>query len=127
MPKLIDKRGVSLTEVAITPDKVLVLNGGDDAELTQANLAALERIDIAFTHFTDGRGYSSAKLLRDRLKWQGEIRAVGDITVDQLGYLSRCGFSTFALRDDQDLEQAKHALLALSKAYQRTHPIVVGL
>jgi uncharacterized protein (DUF934 family) len=123
MPKLINQQGAVVSDVKLEAAKVLLINGGDNVELTEAKLQDFDRVEIAFAHFTDGRGYSSAKLLRDRLKWQGEIRAVGDITVDQLGYLSRCGFSTFALRDDQEIEDAKEALIALSKSYQRTHPV----
>jgi uncharacterized protein (DUF934 family) len=125
MPKLINHQGVLVPDAALEDAKVLLINGADDVELNEANLRGFDRVDISFAHFSDGRGYSSAKLLRDRLKWQGEIRAVGDVTVDQLGYLSRCGFSTFALRDDQEIEEAKAALIALTKAYQRTHPVIV--
>jgi uncharacterized protein (DUF934 family) len=124
MLKLINHQGVLVPDAALEDAKVLLINGADDVELSEANLRGCDRVDISFAHFTDGRGYSSAKLLRDRLKWQGEIRAVGDVTVDQLGYLSRCGFSTFALRDDQEIEEAKAALIALTKAYQRTHPVI---
>ena len=60
-------------------------------------------IAIDFPIFRDGRGYSTAALLRQRFGWDGELRAIGDILIDQLIYLSRVGFDSFALRDDQDI------------------------
>ena len=53
--------------------------------------------------FRDGRGYSTAALLRQRFGWDGELRAIGDVLIDQLIYLSRVGYDSFALRDDQDI------------------------
>ena len=56
--------------------------------------------------FRDGRSFSTAALLRDRLAWQGEIRAIGDVLIDQLLQGARVGFDSFALRPDQSLEVA---------------------
>ena len=124
MPQLID-RNAQLVTVAQTSAVRLVasLAPGDDPYKLQDQLANLLRIDVEFAHFTDGRGYSTAKLLRDQLQWRGELRAVGDVQVDQLGYLVRCGFDTFALRDDQSLVQAQVSLAAFSQAYQASHPL----
>jgi uncharacterized protein (DUF934 family) len=60
-------------------------------------------IAIDFSIFRDGRGYSTAALLRQRFGWDSELRAFGDILIDQLIYLSRVGFDSFVLRDDQDI------------------------
>ena len=59
-------------------------------------------VAVHFPIFTDGRGYSTAALLRERLRWQGNILAIGDVLIDQLRQMSRVGFDQFSLRADQD-------------------------
>ncbi|QWE20943.1 DUF934 domain-containing protein [Polynucleobacter sp. AP-Kolm-20A-A1] len=59
-----------------------------------------------FPIFRDGRSFSTAALLRDRFQWTGEIRAIGDVLIDQLLQGARVGFDSFALRPDQDLDVA---------------------
>jgi uncharacterized protein (DUF934 family) len=73
---------------------------------------------VHFPTFTDGRGYSTARLLRERYGYRGELRAVGDVLRDQLFYLSRVGFDAFALRQDQDAEGALASLADFSESYQ---------
>lgn len=63
-------------------------------------------IAVDFPIFRDGRGFSTAALLRDRFAWHGELRAIGDVLIDQLLQLARVGFDSFALRNDQDPEVA---------------------
>jgi uncharacterized protein (DUF934 family) len=75
-------------------------------------------IAVNFPQFTDGRGYSIARLLRERYNWRGELRAIGDVLHDQLFYLSRCGFDAFALRSGQDPHAALAAFGDFSEAYQ---------
>ena len=92
-----------------------------DTELTTelgSTLKGASAIAVDFPAFTDGRGYTIARLLRERYGYTGEIRAVGDVLVDQLDYMRRCGFSTMALRDDQHPEDALRALNAFSVRYQ---------
>tara|TARA_R110002012_G_scaffold62110_2_gene163135 strand:- start:377 stop:922 length:546 start_codon:yes stop_codon:yes gene_type:complete len=92
-----------------------------DTELTAALAEELNKsaaLAIDFPAFTDGRGYSLARLLRERYGYSGEVRAVGDVLVDQLEYMRRCGFTTMALRDDQDPEDALRALTFFSVRYQ---------
>ena len=124
MPQLID-RNAQLIKLADSSaaQQVATLAPSDDPYTLQDQLVNLLRINVEFTHFTDGRGYSNAKVLRNQLQWHGELRAVGDIQVDQLGFLARCGFDTFALRDDQSLAQAQVSLAAFSQAYQASHPL----
>jgi uncharacterized protein (DUF934 family) len=69
-------------------------------------LAELPVIAIHFPVFTDGRGYSLARLLRARHGYTGELRAVGDVLRDQVYFLHRCGFNALHLRDDQSVEEA---------------------
>jgi uncharacterized protein (DUF934 family) len=81
--------------------------------LEQAPLIAIE-----FPSFTDGRGYTSARLLRDRHGYRGELRAVGDVLRDQLFYMARCGIDSFALKAGKDIEGALSAFLDFSVTYQ---------
>lgn len=81
-------------------------------------LGRASAIAIDFPAFTDGRGYTLARLLRERFGYQGEIRAVGDVLVDQLDYMRRCGFTAMALRHDQHPEDALRAINAISVRYQ---------
>lgn len=96
----------------------LWLAGADDP----AELAALPPwpalIAVQFAAFTDGRGYSIARLLRERHGYRGELRAIGDVQRDQLFELARCGFDAFALRADQDPAAALRAFADFSEVYQ---------
>jgi uncharacterized protein (DUF934 family) len=70
-------------------------------------LDGVDRIDLTFPKFTDGRAFSQAFLLRRRLGFQGEIRATGDVLIDQLVQMERTGFDVAVLRDDQNLAFAQ--------------------
>jgi uncharacterized protein (DUF934 family) len=65
-------------------------------------LAKAPLVAVDFTSTGDGRGYTQARLLRERHGYQGELRAVGKIRVDQMYFLARCGFDAFELLDDED-------------------------
>ncbi len=75
-------------------------------------------IAVVFPKFTDGRGYSIARLLRDRYDYRGRLRAVGDVLRDQLFYMLRCGFDSFALKHEEQIEGALSAYHDFSEAYQ---------
>ncbi|WJF89564.1 DUF934 domain-containing protein [Paraburkholderia bonniea] len=75
-------------------------------------------IAVDFPVFRDGRGYSIARLLRERYGYTGEIRAIGDVLRDQLNYLARCGFDAFAVRADKDLHDALKAFDEFTVQYQ---------
>jgi uncharacterized protein (DUF934 family) len=81
-------------------------------------LERLPLIAIDFPKFVDGRGYSSARLLRERRGYKGELRAVGDVLRDQLFYMARCGIDSFALKAGKDIEGALAAFNDFSIAYQ---------
>jgi len=98
--------------------KGVQLEPGDDAEALAGDLASLDLIAINFPAFADGRGYSQAYLLRRRLGYRGELRAVGDVLKDTLYYQQRCGFNSFAVRADKDIEKALPGLRDFSDAYQ---------
>ena len=74
-------------------------------------------IALEFPTLGDGRAYSYARLLRERHKFKGEIRAVGDVYKDQLFFMQRCGFSSFELPPDRDAENALGALKSYSVVY----------
>ena len=82
----------------------------NDADPRDISLAGIERIDLHFPKFTDGRAFSQAFLLSRRLGFKGEIRATGDVLVDQLAQMDRSGFTSAVLRADQDFALAERAL-----------------
>ena len=75
-------------------------------------------IAVDFPKFTDGRGYSIAYNLRTRLGYDGELRAIGDVLRDQLFYMQRVGFNSFAVRADKNIEDALKGLTDFSEKYQ---------
>lgn len=76
---------------------------GDDARALLPHLGRIALVEVNFPVFGDGRGYSSARILREA-GFTGELRAVGDVAVDQIAYMRRCGFDAFA--PDKALDQA---------------------
>ncbi|HEY0336251.1 MAG TPA: DUF934 domain-containing protein [Burkholderiales bacterium] len=94
------------------------LAGSDEPAGIASDLQHLQLIAVRFESFTDGRGYSIARLLRERHGWRGELRAIGDVQRDQLYYLARCGFDAFVLREGEDVETAISAFNDFSEAYQ---------
>ncbi len=79
---------------------------------------ALDMIVVDFPKFTDGRGYTIARRLREQLGWRKALRAQGDVLPDQVFFMQRCGFDVLALRADKSLETAQRALSAFSVSYQ---------
>mgnify|MGYP003572492320 CR=1 FL=1 len=94
------------------------LDSAEDPARIAQDLARLDVVAINFPVFSDGRGYSSARRLREQYRFQGELRAVGDVLRDQLFYLKRCGFNSFALRQDQDPAACLEAFGDFSETYQ---------
>jgi uncharacterized protein (DUF934 family) len=81
-------------------------------------LDGVDRIDLVFPKFTDGRAFSQAFLLHRRLCFKGEIRATGDVLVDQLVQMQRSGFTSAVLREDQDMAVAQKQLDRYKAFYQ---------
>ncbi|MCV6587546.1 MAG: DUF934 domain-containing protein [Marinobacterium sp.] len=94
-----------------------LVSGDDDinALLEQADALALVAIEIPA--FTDGRGFSFARILR-RAGFKGQIRAIGDVTRDRLAFLTRCGFDAFQIADDRYSDDILSALAEISVNYQ---------
>jgi uncharacterized protein (DUF934 family) len=91
-------------------DDPAILALPNDADPLLAALDGVKRIDLAFPKFTDGRAFSQAFLLRRRREFKGEIRATGDVLVDQLAQMERSGFDSAVLRADQDMAVAQRVL-----------------
>jgi uncharacterized protein (DUF934 family) len=116
MATLIKGRRV-VSENPFSPkDKVLRLEPADDP--AAISLEGVARVEVNFPKFGDGRGYSIARLLRERYGYRGELRAVGHITRDLLFYLESCGFDAFELRAGEDAHQALASFEDFSEAYQ---------
>ena len=88
-----------------TDSKVIELANTEDPRVL--DLAGVARIDLNFPKFTDGRAYSQAFLLRRRLGFTGELRATGDVLIDQLVQMERTGFDVAVLRADQNIDFAQ--------------------
>ena len=95
-----------------------VLAVDNAADVLALSLEGVQRIDLHFPKFTDGRAFSQAVLLRRRLGFKGTIRATGDVLIDQLVQMRRCGFSEAVLREDQDLAHGETLLRLFSGFYQ---------
>jgi len=95
-----------------------VIELANDADPRAVSLAEVDRIDLHFPKFTDGRAFSQAFLLRRRLGFAGEIRATGDVLADQLQQMARSGFTVAVLRADQDLAIAERQLARYPAYYQ---------
>jgi uncharacterized protein (DUF934 family) len=97
------------TAVRLEPD--------DDARALIPHLDRLALIEIAFPKFRDGRGYSSARILREA-GYTGELRAQGDVLVDQIAFMKRCGFDSFAPESSLNQGDVEAALARFENVYQ---------
>jgi len=93
------------------------LEPGDDARDLLPFLDRLKLIEVNFPAYTDGRGYSAARILREA-GYDGELRAVGDVLIDQLTEMRRCGFDAFAPDHQLNEADAKAALDRWADVYQ---------
>ena len=118
MATLIRRGAIAKPSSAPEAADVLRLEPHDDPAAHACRLAGAARVEVNFPKFSDGRGYSIARLLRERHGYTGELRAVGDVQRDQLFYLSRVGFDAFLLREGEDAAAALAALADFSEAYQ---------
>ncbi len=96
----------------------VMLEPTDDITGLVPHVSKLKLIALHFPKFGDGRGYSQARLLRERLGYKGELRAVGEVLGDQLAYMLRCGMDSFYLLDGKDVSAAIRCFDDFSFAYQ---------
>lgn len=116
-----------VTDPAVTVDSfgdqtnasAVRIEPGDDARNLLPFLDRLQLIEVDFPAWTDGRGYSSARVLREA-GYEGELRAVGDIVIDMLSHLRRCGFDSFAPDHALNEPDAKAAFDRWPDVYQKT-------
>ncbi len=95
-----------------------VLALANDAEVASVPLDGVTRIDLHFPGFADGRAFSQAFMLRRRRGYTGEIRATGDVLIDQLVQMQRTGFTSAVLRADQDPVHAARQFERYARYYQ---------
>jgi phosphoadenosine phosphosulfate reductase len=95
----------------------LQVNPGDNVEEVEGDLGRFSSIAINFPAFTDGRGYSSARLLRERFGYEGELRAVGDVLTDQIPFMRRCGIDALVVTNPATRKAIEADALAEVKLY----------
>jgi uncharacterized protein (DUF934 family) len=92
----------------------------EEEEPVKQWLAVVPIIALQFPSFRDGRAYTQAYVLRTRLGWAGELRAMGDVLRDQLSHMRQCGFTSFAIRTDKSVTDALKGLSGISVLYGRS-------
>jgi len=117
MPTLIKNRQI-IDEPS--PPDLVVLEPTDDPRSLAERLPGLKVIAVNFPKYGDGRGYSIARLLRERYGYKGELRAVGVVARDHLQLMAQCGFDSFQLREGEDVQAALAAFGDISESYQAT-------
>ena len=108
--KLIALQAASTLTTGTNDEKNIVL--ANDQDPRALDLTGVERVELNFPKFSDGRAFSQAFLLSRRLHFKGDIRATGDVTADQLAQMQRSGFTSAVLRADQSMETAQRVLAA---------------
>ena len=98
----------------------LVLEPTDDPVIVAGAVGRAGVIAVNFPKFSDGRGYSIGRLLRERYGYKGELRAVGEVARDHLHAMEQCGFNAFQLREGEDAREALAAFGDFSDSYQAT-------
>jgi uncharacterized protein (DUF934 family) len=90
----------------------------NDADVLEVPLEGVDRIELDFPKFSDGRAFSQAYLLRRRRKFAGDIRATGDVLIDQLVQMQRLGFSSAVLKEGKDVADAQRQFDRYAAFYQ---------
>ncbi len=108
---------VALSDFADSNATAVRIEPGEDVRLLIPHLDRISLIEVAFPAFRDGRGYSSARILREA-GYTAELRAAGDVLVDQIAYMKRCGFDSFAPDVPLDPVVVERALATYPYAYQ---------
>jgi uncharacterized protein (DUF934 family) len=101
-----------------TRNGVVSLANDADPLMLKDRMDGIVRIELHFPHFTDGRAYSQAYLLRRRMGFKGDLRATGDVLIDQLIQMERTGFSSAVLKEDVDPADAQRQLERFPAFYQ---------
>lgn len=124
-PQLRFREDEPVADAAVTVDSfseqtnasAVRIEPGDDARALLPYLDRLKLIEVNFPAYTDGRGFSSARILREA-GYEGELRAVGDVLVDRIAAMRRCGFDSFSPEHPINDADAKAALERWADVYQ---------
>ena len=110
----------SAVPASVETEKVLqIANDAELAEIAASGaLQGVERVELNFPKFTDGRAFSQAVLLRRRYGFTGDIRATGDVLIDQLVQMARSGFTSAVLAEGQNPETAEQQFARYRAFYQ---------
>ena len=108
---------VSLAEFEGSNATAVRIEPGEDVRTLVPHLDRLTLVEVTFPKFRDGRGYSSARILREA-GYEGTLRAAGDVLVDQISFMRRCGFDDFAPDEAMDEADLKAALGRYEHVYQ---------
>lgn len=103
---------------SFSADEAGTLTLPNDADPREASLEGIHTVQLEFPSFADGRAFSQAFLLRRRLGFTGQIRAIGDVLIDQLAQMQRSGFTQAVLRGDQSIEHGQKLLAQYDAYYQ---------
>ncbi|GGD56649.1 DUF934 domain-containing protein [Erythrobacter arachoides] len=118
-----DDEAVGVAQVTVdafleqTEAQAVRIEPGDDARALLPHLPRIRLVEVNFPTFGDGRGYSAARLLREH-GYTGELRAVGDVLVDQIAHMRRCGFDSFAPERPLDPADVEAAFARWPQVYQ---------
>ncbi len=99
-------------------DVSIWFTGDADLSLFKGKLSQFNVIGVNFPAFADGRGYSLARLISEREGYTGELRAIGDVLIDQLFFMKRCGFNTYLLEEGLAADTAINYFSTFSAPYQ---------
>jgi uncharacterized protein (DUF934 family) len=108
----------SAIDTPANSQNVLSIANNADPEALSEQLCTAQVVELHFPKFSDGRAFSQCVVLRRRLGFKGEIRATGDVLIDQLLQMQRSGFSSAVLRADQDLAHGERLLHHFAGFYQ---------
>ncbi|MCF1462715.1 DUF934 domain-containing protein [Agrobacterium vitis] len=112
---------IAAAEESNAVDLGVVIAPADDVTKLKPYLDRIAIIAVKFPAYNDGRGFSHASLLRDRLGYQGELRAVGDVLIDQVPLMLRTGFDSFAVTNAVALKRLEEGRLpGIANHYQPT-------
>ncbi|WP_142848622.1 DUF934 domain-containing protein [Telmatospirillum sp. J64-1] len=109
---------VLTTELSAAPEADLELGPDADLDAVAESLASAKQVAVRFPAFSDGRGYSIARRLRNQYGYRGRLLAVGDVLVDQVHLMARVGFDAFLLKEGQKPEKAAQSLARYQSVYQ---------
>jgi uncharacterized protein (DUF934 family) len=118
MPITINLVASNADQMRANPLKVLKLSNSEPVDSLSAELPGASVVELEFPKFNDGRAFSQAVQLRRRHGFKGDIRATGDVLIDQLLQMQRSGFTSAVLRDDQDAKHAEQLLAHFPAFYQ---------